>query len=141
VHWYGWIAAGVLALISACVVAVLATRRTERGRRFWSLTGRGKLAFGRSLLRDRATPWPGRLALVVLVGYLLMPFDLIPDFLPFVGQVDDLLVLALIVGLLLALLPRERVEAALVEGERVSGCARPDGSRPRPPDPPVRDGA
>lgn len=117
-YWLLLLLAGVL--LVAALAAAVGSRRTERGRRFWALSSRGKLAFGRALLRDRRTPFPARLALLLLVGYLLLPFDLIPDFIPVLGQLDDLLVLALVVGLLLALLPRDRLDAALEEGERVT---------------------
>ena len=118
--WYWWVALFAVLLLAAALATTVASRRTERGRRFWALSSRGKLAFGRTLLRDRQTPLPARLTLFLLVGYLLLPFDLIPDFIPVLGQLDDLLVLALVVGLLLAMLPRDRLEEALAEGERVT---------------------
>jgi uncharacterized membrane protein YkvA (DUF1232 family) len=39
--------------------------------------------------------WP-KLLLAVLVGYLELPFDLVPDFIPVAGQLDDVLVVALV---------------------------------------------
>jgi len=47
------------------------------------------------------------------VGYLALPFDLIPDFIPVVGQLDDILVLTLAIALLIATIPRDRFDAAL----------------------------
>ena len=46
----------------------------------------------RGLLADSGTPLSVRLALVGLLGYLISPIDLIPDFLPVVGQADDLII-------------------------------------------------
>jgi uncharacterized membrane protein YkvA (DUF1232 family) len=46
----------------------------------------------RGLLADSGTPFSVRLALVGLLGYLISPIDLIPDFLPVIGQADDLIV-------------------------------------------------
>ncbi|MBI2765998.1 MAG: DUF1232 domain-containing protein [Chloroflexi bacterium] len=74
---------------------------------------RGKVRFGRILLGDPRVPWPAKAVLVVLVGYLALPFDLIPDFIPVLGQLDDLLVALLAIGLLIVLIPRQRFEAAL----------------------------
>jgi uncharacterized membrane protein YkvA (DUF1232 family) len=44
--------------------------------------------FGR-LLRDRRVPRRDKLLLGGLLGYLALPFDLVPDFIPVAGQVDD----------------------------------------------------
>jgi uncharacterized membrane protein YkvA (DUF1232 family) len=43
----------------------------------------------RRLARDQRVPRRAKLALVLLVPYLASPIDLIPDFLPIVGQLDD----------------------------------------------------
>jgi uncharacterized membrane protein YkvA (DUF1232 family) len=50
----------------------------------------------RSLLGDPSTPPSVKLALVGLLAYLLSPIDLIPDFLPVVGSIDDLAVSAIV---------------------------------------------
>ena len=49
----------------------------------------------RRLLRDARVPRRAKLALVVLVGYLALPFDLVPDFIPVIGHIDDAVILAL----------------------------------------------
>ena len=41
------------------------------------------------LLRDRRVPASTRLGIALLVPYLISPIDLIPDFLPVIGQLDD----------------------------------------------------
>ncbi|MBI5948917.1 MAG: DUF1232 domain-containing protein [Chloroflexi bacterium] len=64
--------------------------------------------------------------LVLLVGYLAMPFDLIPDFVPVLGQADDVLVIVLALWLLMVVVPRERFEAALAEAEGSSGVTAPE---------------
>jgi uncharacterized membrane protein YkvA (DUF1232 family) len=48
----------------------------------------------RRLVRDERVPRRSKLLLVALAGYLALPVDLIPDFLPGIGHVDDVLVLA-----------------------------------------------
>jgi uncharacterized membrane protein YkvA (DUF1232 family) len=59
------------------------------------------LVLGRRLLRDPRVPRRRKALLVALVAYLALPFDLVPDFLPVVGQLDDALVVALVLRALL----------------------------------------
>lgn len=49
----------------------------------------------RRLLGDERVPPRRKLVLVVLAGYLAMPLDLVPDFIPVAGQLDDAIVAAL----------------------------------------------
>jgi len=49
----------------------------------------------RGLLGDREVPGRCKLALVALVAYLASPIDLVPDFLPVIGVLDDAIVVAL----------------------------------------------
>jgi uncharacterized membrane protein YkvA (DUF1232 family) len=50
-----------------------------------------------SLLRDREVPAGAKIALGAVAVYLASPIDLIPDFIPFVGYLDDLLLAAVVV--------------------------------------------
>lgn len=59
------------------------------------------------LARDRRVPWQARAALVGLALYLAMPFDLVPDWIPGLGYLDDVLVAGAVVGYVLARVPRE----------------------------------
>jgi uncharacterized membrane protein YkvA (DUF1232 family) len=53
------------------------------------------------LLRDRRVPRSRKAALLLLAGYLALPIDLIPDFIPVAGQLDDAIVTALVLRLVL----------------------------------------
>ena len=48
------------------------------------------------LLADPRVPRRRKLLVVGLLGYLALPFDLVPDFIPIAGQLDDVIVVALV---------------------------------------------
>lgn len=50
------------------------------------------------LLRDPRLPRRHKLLIAALLPYLLLPFDLIPDFIPVVGQLDDAVIVAVVLG-------------------------------------------
>jgi uncharacterized membrane protein YkvA (DUF1232 family) len=50
------------------------------------------------LLGDERVPRRAKVALVLLIPYLAMPFDLVPDFIPVAGQLDDAILVALVLA-------------------------------------------
>ena len=48
------------------------------------------------LVRDPRVPRRRKLLLIALVAYLSLPFDLVPDFIPVAGQLDDAIIVALV---------------------------------------------
>jgi uncharacterized membrane protein YkvA (DUF1232 family) len=62
--------------------------------------------------RDPRTPWPLRLLALAVAAYAFSPIDLIPDFIPVLGLLDDLIVLPLGIALVLQLLPPDVMRAA-----------------------------
>lgn len=65
---------------------------------------------GRLVLRDPRTPWSARLFLGCGVAYALSPVDLIPDFIPVLGHLDDAVIVPLLFVLGLALVPAEVID-------------------------------
>ncbi|ORM57314.1 hypothetical protein PRCB_07315 [Pantoea rodasii] len=72
--------------------------------------------------RDPRTPWWFKLMAFGIVAYALSPIDLIPDFIPIIGLLDDAIIVPLGVIILLRLLPREI---------RISSAERADVQRAR----------
>lgn len=74
--------------------------------------------------RHPGTPWHAKLLVTGIVAYALSPIDLIPDFIPILGYVDDLILIPLAVTLAVRLIPASvlaecRVRAkAVVQNER-----------------------
>lgn len=62
--------------------------------------------------RDPRTPWYARVLTMLLVAYALSPIDLIPDFIPVLGYLDELILLPVGIYLVLKLVPREALADA-----------------------------
>ena len=71
---------------------------------------KSELAVYKLVLKDPKTPLSGKLFLALAVGYLLMPFDLIPDFIPVLGQLDDIVIVPMLVIIALKIIPREIID-------------------------------
>jgi len=81
--------------------------------RSWLRYLRDEIAVLGSLLGDGRTPWYARLFIGLLVAYCLSPIDLIPDFIPVLGYLDELVLVPL--GVMFA---RLLVPAALMAEHR-----------------------
>jgi uncharacterized membrane protein YkvA (DUF1232 family) len=53
------------------------------------------------------TPWYAKAFAVFIIGYALSPIDLIPDFIPVIGYLDDLIIVPAGIALLIKMIPRE----------------------------------
>jgi uncharacterized membrane protein YkvA (DUF1232 family) len=88
--------AALLALYALLVVALLLAGRRTDARAVAGFVPDCIVLFKR-LIGDPAVSRRRKVVLALLVAYLAMPFDLIPDFIPVAGQLDD----AILVGLAL----------------------------------------
>jgi uncharacterized membrane protein YkvA (DUF1232 family) len=109
----GVIAAGLLLLIVAAAFVfwkIQSSDEKKLGQRIARLAFVDKLALAWSLFRDPRISIGLRLIAIGLVLYVAMPLDLIPDFVPVIGYLDDLLIVLIGAGLLLRSIPRYIIE-------------------------------
>ena len=64
----------------------------------------------RRVLKDTRTPKIAKILLGLAIGYLLLPFDIIPDFIPIIGHLDDLIIVPALVIIALKMIPKEVIE-------------------------------
>lgn len=64
-----------------------------------------ELRFYRLLMKDRRTPAFAKYMIAAAVVYFLSPIDIIPDFIPILGQLDELLISPTLIFLALQLVP------------------------------------
>lgn len=77
--------------------------------------------------RDPRTPWYARVLTMLIVAYALSPIDLIPDFIPVLGYLDELILLPVGMYLVLKLVPAEVLADA-----RARAQAWVDSRKPKP---------
>jgi len=73
------------------------------------------------LFLHRETPWLAKAVAICVLAYALSPIDLIPDFIPVLGLLDDLILLPLGIALAVKLTPRHLWQARLAEAESGAG--------------------
>lgn len=61
-------------------------------------------------LKDEETPSSAKIIAAITVAYALSPIDLIPDFVPILGYLDDVILLPALVALTVRLIPKEIME-------------------------------
>ena len=70
--------------------------------------------------KDPRTPWYAKALILVVVAYALSPIDLIPDFIPVLGMLDDLIIVPLGLALAVRLIPAEVMAESAVMAQEMS---------------------
>ena len=60
--------------------------------------------------KDSRTPWYAKVFAGLIIGYALSPIDFIPDFIPVIGYLDDLIIVPAGIALLIRMIPKEIME-------------------------------
>ncbi len=63
-----------------------------------------------AVIKDKRTPLLGKIFLGLAIGYFFLPFDLIPDFIPVVGHLDDIVIIPILVIIALKFIPKSIVD-------------------------------
>lgn len=58
-------------------------------------------------MMDKRTPWFGKIMIIITISYALSPIDLIPDFIPVLGYLDDLIIIPLLLTASIKLIPKD----------------------------------
>lgn len=76
-------------------------------------------------LKDTRTPFPAKLLAAVTIGYALSPIDLIPDFIPVLGYLDDVILLPALIALTMKLIPENIWEECKQKSENLWKDGKP----------------
>jgi uncharacterized membrane protein YkvA (DUF1232 family) len=75
--------------------------------------------------RNPRTPWYARLFAALVVGYAFSPLDLIPDFIPVLGLLDDLVLVPLGIIVARRMIPAEVMAESRMEAEKLRAAGKP----------------
>ncbi|MGN0746012.1 MAG: YkvA family protein [Aristaeellaceae bacterium] len=76
-------------------------------------------------LKDRETPLAAKVLAGITVAYALSPVDLVPDFIPVLGYLDDVLLLPALIALTIRLIPRDVLARCRSQAEGMWANGRP----------------
>ena len=75
--------------------------------------------------RDPRVPWFAKVFAACVVGYAFSPIDLIPDFIPILGYLDDLVLVPLGVKIALSMIPTDVMRESREKAQEVMGQGKP----------------
>jgi uncharacterized membrane protein YkvA (DUF1232 family) len=75
--------------------------------------------------KDPRTPWYAKIFTAMLVGYALSPIDLIPDFIPVIGYLDDLVIVPLGTLVAIKMIPAQVMEESRAKSKQMIAQGKP----------------
>ena len=76
-------------------------------------------------LKEKRTPWHAKIIAAIVVVYALSPIDLIPDFIPVLGYIDDLIILPSLTAWCIRCIPKDVFEDCRARAEGLWGEGKP----------------
>jgi uncharacterized membrane protein YkvA (DUF1232 family) len=76
-------------------------------------------------LKEKETPLGAKILAGITVGYALSPIDLIPDFIPVLGYLDDIIILPLMISFTIKFIPSEIINRCMKEAENIWSEGKP----------------
>lgn len=76
-------------------------------------------------MKDRKTPWLPKVLGALTVAYALSPVDLIPDFIPIIGFLDDAIIIPAMAAWTISMIPKDVMEISREKAERLWENGKP----------------
>lgn len=76
-------------------------------------------------LKKKETPVIAKVFAMITVAYALSPVDLIPDFIPIIGFIDDLILLPILIAITVKFIPKDILDECRVEAEYIWKNGKP----------------
>ncbi|AHF06071.1 YkvA family protein [Desulfitobacterium metallireducens] len=76
-------------------------------------------------LKKKETPVIAKILAGITIGYALSPIDFIPDFIPVIGFLDDLILLPILVAITIKFIPEEILTQCRIEAENLWSSGKP----------------
>jgi len=76
-------------------------------------------------IKHKETPWYAKVVAFIVVAYALSPVDLIPDFIPILGYLDDILILPVLLALAIRWIPDNIMEECRMKAENMWQNGKP----------------
>ena len=77
-------------------------------------------------LKRKETPWYAKIMAAIVVVYALSPIDLVPDFIPILGYLDDLIILPVLIALTVKFIPKTVFEECRAQSEGMWQNGKPE---------------
>lgn len=72
-------------------------------------------------MRDKRTPWYAKAIVILTLAYIISPIDIIPDFIPVIGLLDEIILIPIAYSVVMKLIPEKvKAEAVLANNEQAN---------------------